>query len=251
MRSLALGALGGRPAPADAGDQPAGSPIAGVAVGTAPVAEPARDAGFVQWIAVGVDERPILLSFRRRRARTGRRGRRMEGPPRLVHIRRRSARRHSFGRGRGPFTASWPPPSSPSSPASGMPRSSPRPGPYAWPSLLFFRSAPSRRVRRAAPPRRRSHRGRDRSRAGSARSPAPAAPPARGARPLALDDDRTRHAGPGRARRFRAPSRPAARRSGPRGPGHRHGAGSPRNSDDRDGPRDHLLLRSSARSSTS
>jgi hypothetical protein len=41
--------------------EPVGSPIAGVAVGTAPVADPARDTGFVQWVAVGAHERPALF----------------------------------------------------------------------------------------------------------------------------------------------------------------------------------------------
>lgn len=40
---------------------PEGIPLAGVAVGTAAVAEPAHNSGFLQWVAVGGDERPAIF----------------------------------------------------------------------------------------------------------------------------------------------------------------------------------------------
>ena len=61
VRSLSLGALAAGPHRLTLEIEPVGAPIAGVAVGTAPAAGPARDTGFVQWIPVGAYERPVLF----------------------------------------------------------------------------------------------------------------------------------------------------------------------------------------------
>ena len=74
-----------------------GTPLAGVAVGTVPVSEPARSSGFVQWVPVGFDERPAFFPFGRGDASGRDRGGRARGPPRLVRLRRRSARGPSLG----------------------------------------------------------------------------------------------------------------------------------------------------------
>jgi hypothetical protein len=58
--SLALGSLAaGRHRVAL--QSPLGTPIAGVAVGSAALTEPSHDAGFVQWIAIGAHERPAFF----------------------------------------------------------------------------------------------------------------------------------------------------------------------------------------------
>jgi hypothetical protein len=61
VRSLPLGALPAGAHRVTFAVTPTGLGIAGVAIGSVPLAEPARNAGFVQWVAVGTDERPAFF----------------------------------------------------------------------------------------------------------------------------------------------------------------------------------------------